>query len=387
MTRLSACLREFRSVFITGKAAQATIAGIADVETHAFTPIPLYHLARIAEFYGRWELWKQTIMLAFSLEHRTPQSVYLRACAKRRLGDWSGWSDNEARHLAPWAPSFEPLFARRLHWNTPVCRSIADLRDKVLLVVDEGGYGDSFQSLCFIPPLAAAAKRVIFATKPELGEFVAHNFGAIANVVTSTEQLDDEVDEWIFSWSVPTMFDGIPAFEQLTPADPIPRARFDDQTLQVGLCWAASDYNLPPGGDRRSIHDFSVLEPLLSAPSIHWHSLQVGHGVRAADPYPAIRTSDPPLATFSAEANLLAALDCVVTVDTAVVHLAGRMGVPTIVLLRCSSDDRWGLGDSTPWYPRTHLFRQPGPGDWTSVVAMASRRLREISSSLMASAT
>src|SRR5262249_45038845 len=151
-----------------------------------------------------------------------------------------GWRDNEARHIAPWAPAFESLFARRLRWSTPECTTMVDLSEKVLLIVDEGGFGDTLQSLCFIAPLAAAARKIILLTKPELEELVVHNFGAKVEVITCVESRLDDFDEWIFSWSVPTLFGGIPTFESLTAPSPVPRASFDPQALQVGLCWAAS---------------------------------------------------------------------------------------------------------------------------------------------------
>jgi len=66
---------------------------------------------------------------------------------------------------------------------------------------------------------------------------------------------------------------------------------------------------------------------------------------------------------------LIANLDLVICVDTAVAHLAGAMGKPTWVLLPYAPEWRWMVGrEDSPWYPRSRLFRQPRWGDWQGVI-------------------
>jgi ADP-heptose:LPS heptosyltransferase len=71
-------------------------------------------------------------------------------------------------------------------------------------------------------------------------------------------------------------------------------------------------------------------------------------------------------------------LDGVVTVDTAVAHLAGALGVPTILMLPYASEWRWGLGRTTNWYPSMRIVRQREPRDWTSVVTQAHAELDDL---------
>jgi ADP-heptose:LPS heptosyltransferase len=79
---------------------------------------------------------------------------------------------------------------------------------------------------------------------------------------------------------------------------------------------------------------------------------------------------------FGATALLLDQLDLVITVDTAVAHLAGALGKPVWVLLSAVPDWRWGLeGEETPWYPTMRLFRQVMAGDWAAVMPRVAQAL------------
>jgi ADP-heptose:LPS heptosyltransferase len=82
---------------------------------------------------------------------------------------------------------------------------------------------------------------------------------------------------------------------------------------------------------------------------------------------------------FADTAAVISLLDVVVSVDTAVAHLAGALGKPVVILLPYAADFRWmrNRGDS-PWYPTAELFRQPAFGDWESVIARVGERLRQL---------
>jgi ADP-heptose:LPS heptosyltransferase len=73
---------------------------------------------------------------------------------------------------------------------------------------------------------------------------------------------------------------------------------------------------------------------------------------------------------------LLANLDLLISVDTAVIHLAGAMGKPTWVLLHFMPDWRWMLKrDDSPWYPTFRLFRQTRRGDWSTPIRQSAHAL------------
>ena len=104
---------------------------------------------------------------------------------------------------------------------------------------------------------------------------------------------------------------------------------------------------------------------------VGWHSLQVGDEIaQIADSEWAglIQDSSNQLTDFAATAEVMAELDLVICVDSAVAHLAGALGKPVWVLLSFAPDWRWGWeGETSPWYPSARLFRQEYGETWASV--------------------
>jgi ADP-heptose:LPS heptosyltransferase len=113
---------------------------------------------------------------------------------------------------------------------------------------------------------------------------------------------------------------------------------------------------------------------------VRWFSLQVGE--RAGDLArlaPGLVTDlAPRLSDFAETAAAIANVDLVVTVDTAVAHLAGALGRPAWVMLRAMPDWRWLVDhDDSPWYPTVRLFRQRRRGDWDEVVRRVRTALKQ----------
>jgi ADP-heptose:LPS heptosyltransferase len=85
------------------------------------------------------------------------------------------------------------------------------------------------------------------------------------------------------------------------------------------------------------------------------------------------------LTDFTDTAAIVSNLDLVITVDSAVAHLAGALGKPVWTLLPFAPDWRWMLSrEDSPWYPTMRLFRQSAPGDWTSVMDRVSTALKTL---------
>jgi hypothetical protein len=132
--------------------------------------------------------------------------------------------------------------------------------------------------------------------------------------------------------------------------------------MRLGLAWAGSPAH--PFDRLRSLPE-AAFAPLLDRPGIEAHALQPD-----AAPADARIRAHPELADFADTAALVAAMDLVVTVDTAVAHLAGALGRPVWILLAHAPDFRWMLDRAdTPWYPSARLFRAKGPRQWEAVIA------------------
>ncbi len=160
-----------------------------------------------------------------------------------------------------------------------------------------------------------------------------------------------------------------------TAAVPLWEVSAQPKKLRVGLVWAGASGLDHPAARRKDAQRSLALEqfrPLFANRSVQWISLQVGPAAaqiglgEAALP---ILDCAERLVDFKETAALVANLDLVIAVDTAVAHLAGAIGKPVWILLPFAAEWRWGLdAKSTLWWPSAVLFRQPRPGDWVSVI-------------------
>ncbi len=144
---------------------------------------------------------------------------------------------------------------------------------------------------------------------------------------------------------------------------------------RIGLVWAGSP--LHPDDAARSL-PAAALAPLLRAVPAQWVSLQVGPAASQRAALGAgVFDAAPWLDSFADTAALIAELDLVVSVDTAVMHLTGALGQPGALLLADPPDWRWlRQRTDSPWYPSLRLYRQTAAGDWDGVLAAVAAQLR-----------
>jgi len=285
----------------------------------------------------------------------------------------AGWPDYEFRASRRGPPP--PALARQWRGENPA--------GKVILLYAEQGLGDTIQFLRFAALLAAMGATVLAAVPIPLMELAARVPGVHA-VVQPTLTLPP-FDTCCPLPSLPlllhTRLDDI-----LSPGGYLtaPPERVDAWRAKLGpyagrtvaIAWAGNRDH--PNDHNRSI-EAAALAPLLQVPGVRWLNLQKGPdaaGLRARRVGPEVIALGDRLADFADTAAVLELADLVITVDTALAHLAGALGQPTRLLLPFAPDWRWLLdrSDST-WYASMRLYRQARPRDWAVLIRDVARDL------------
>jgi FkbM family methyltransferase len=256
-------------------------------------------------------------------------------------------------------------------------------KGKTILVYAEQGFGDTIQFLRYLPILAQRGARVVVICQKSLQSLVARVEGvAIAACVWRPLPA---YDFFVPLLSLPHKLGlGDKPIPAQTPylvshkKAQLPRPPLGTK-LRVGLIWAGSSTH--PDDHNRSV-GLEALLPLAGIPGVRLYSLQ--HGPRAADAaklaHPAlIQDFSKHLKDFADTAAVISQLDLIVTVDSAVAHLAGALGKPVWVMIPAIPDFRWQTKRSdSPWYPTMRLFRQAMDGDWKRTITSMTEQLRAL---------
>ncbi|HYG91054.1 MAG TPA: glycosyltransferase family 9 protein [Azospirillum sp.] len=256
------------------------------------------------------------------------------------------------------------------------------LDGRILLAHAEQGFGDSIQFARYVALAAARGAQVILAV-PRALQRLMEGLDGCARVLSEGESVPAYAAH-VPLMSLPRIFGTteatIPAsvpYIRAPSSSSFPLPRSAGLPLRVGLVWAGRAED--PEDAQRSC-PLERLAPLLTMAGVEFHSLQKGppeaglDGVVGGDR--VIRHGDS-LQDFADTAALVAGLDLVIGVDTAVIHLAGALARPVWTLLSADPDWRWMRGRTdSPWYPTMRLFRQPVLGDWTTVIADVAQSLR-----------
>ncbi len=252
-----------------------------------------------------------------------------------------------------------------------------DVGGRIILLHAEQGFGDTLQFIRYAPLVAERGAKVIVECQKELVSLLKATEGA-SKIIARGEKLPD-FDVHCPLLGLPLVFgtklDTIPAKIPYVNADPelVQKWRSkigqDKSTVKVGLVWAGNP-KLKFGHSRSC--PIGTFLPLAERGDITFYSLQKGESEEQAknlsEDMKLIDYMDDVM-DFSDTAALVENLDLVISIDTAVAHLAGALGKPVWVLLPVVPDWRWmTTREDSPWYPTMRLFRQPTAGDWESVI-------------------
>lgn len=289
----------------------------------------------------------------------------------------AGWDEYEYRFRIPGAGKLMPP-TDRPQWDGKA------LDENTLLLVADQGFGDVIQFSRYIPWARERCPKLVLACSAEMQPLMRHTYPWLP--LFNRWDLCPGFAAYSSLSGLPrlhgTRLHNIPADVPYFRAEP-EKAAFWKQRLaamlpsgkrRVGIVWSGR-----PQPPNRST-SLQALAPIAALGGIALVSLQMGEAQGQIGSYygraPLVGVGHE-IADFMDTVAIMDNLDLVITIDTAVGHLAAAMGKPVWIMLPYSPDWRWLLNrDDSPWYPTARLFRQPTPRRWEPVVARIAEELR-----------
>jgi len=353
----------------THRMEEALAAGQESIRLDSGNPEHLVNLSLIFADVDDRERAIACLLRALGLKHDHADGHLAIGQILLAMGQFEpGWIEYEWRNLTEAGKATMPSMTSA-PWNgmhIPTGR---------LLLVGDQGYGDTIQFARYIPMAAERCQELILGCSAEMGPLLA-NLPGVSQYCHRWDDVPGHAAHCRLS-SLPYLFhtrlDTIPSRIPYLSTNPVRvthwRARLD-ATLprgvkRIGLAWAGRPTH--PNDRRRSL-GLAQLAHLAEAGPAAFVSLQKPMPARDLEiiqRFPGMMDFSEELADFGETAALIENLDLIITVDTAIGHLAGALGKPAWILIPKAADWRWMLDrDDSPWYPSIRLFRQQRSGDW-----------------------
>jgi hypothetical protein len=288
-----------------------------------------------------------------------------------------GWPAYESRWEYEHLAGTEPKFSQP-KWHGE------DIAGKTILVVGEQGHGDNIQFVRFIYNLHAKGAKVKLQVTDGLVPMLARS-----NIIEWVGGYNDDpgtFDTWVPIMSIPGILgvtvDNLPKIQSYMDSEPALVKEWQQRLglkhrMRVGVSWSGRRDSWI--NRHKSVPFPVILEMVRANPQYEWINLQIDatedEELALADA--GVTRYPGSIRSFADTAALMQHLDVVISVDTAISHLAGALGRPTWIMLnQYALDWRWLLDrDSSPWYSNARLFRQPARGDWASVTKKIAQYL------------
>jgi tetratricopeptide (TPR) repeat protein len=305
------------------------------------------------------------------------QARFVDSLVRLTLGDFhAGWRAYESRWQG------RNLSSQRRNFSAPLWLGDEALEGKTILLHAEQGFGDTIQFVRYAPLVAARGARVVLEVQRELVRLIGSMKGI--DVVVGRGDALPPFDlhcpllslPFAFGTKLPTIPAPMPYLGAADDEARRWRELLPQDRPRIGVVWSGD-----PSHDNdvnRSMR-LAALMPLFDVADVDFVSLQ--YRIRDEDKvtlpdFPNLFCFKENFRDFADTAAVIAHLDAVISIDTAVAHLAGAMGKPLFLMLPLGADFRW-LRErvDSPWYPSARLFRQQRFGDWPGVIATLAQEM------------
>lgn len=338
----------------------------------------LHNIGSVDQLLGRHDDARKAFEGAIACQPDHAEAhVGLSECLLQSGAYTEGWREYEWRWKVA---SIAPL---KRNFAQPSWTGQEDIAGKTILIHAEQGLGDTLQFARYIGPLRARGARVILEVQPALKTLFAAQ--AVDVPVLAKDEVLPAFDMHCPLMSLPMAL-GMGGDFAAAPYIQAPAAAIDKWRARLGsadkkrcgVVWSGAE--IKRGSGRYRSIDLQTFKRIADG-GVELIGLQ--HMVRDGDTaalaaFPEVNNLGPELQDFADTAGLIANLDLVIAVDTAVAHLAGAMGKPLWLLLAHAPDWRWDInpGNGTVWYPSARVFRQPALFDWAAVLDHVAAALK-----------
>jgi tetratricopeptide (TPR) repeat protein len=338
-----------------------------------------YNLGNQLLMLNRFEAAAETFRRAIALQPNRAEAHLNLAIALLTEGELKrGWREFEWR--------WQSEHMRNQQRPAALPRWDGSRKPRTILLHAEQGLGDTLQFCRYAPLVSARGHDVVLEAQPELVDLLSQNLSSdslrvVARApdypgISGLPRFDALTHLMTLPGIFKTTLETIPNQPYLrAPAEKVAAWRQRLGALpggpRVGLVWAGNPWNNARVVDAFRSMPLATLAPLLETPGMMFFSLQKGEAARQLREarVPSCHDLTAELTDFTETAAMIANLDLVICVDTAVAHLAGAMGKPVWMLSRFNGCWRWFTErPDSPWYPSMRIFRQQADRSWPRVI-------------------